>query len=122
MKRELRLLFVVIIFFLAGSFASAQGTEAVKIGDVDANGVLQLTDAVYLLNYLFLGGSKPPCLDIAEDIVDVDNNQRIDLTDSVYLLDFLFLGGPAPQVTSETRSIPRFACDAGNDLDPESPP
>jgi hypothetical protein len=58
-------------------------------GDLDANGRAQVTDAVNLLNYLFLNGFKPSC----EDAADVDDDGRIMLTDGIFLLNVLFLNG-----------------------------
>ncbi len=61
-------------------------------GDSDDNGDLQLTDAVRILGFLFLGQAPPTCLEAA----DADNNGKLELTDAVRILGFLFLGGPAP--------------------------
>jgi hypothetical protein len=61
-------------------------------GDSDDNGQLQLTDAVRILGFLFLGGQSPTCLDAA----DSDDNGQLQLTDAVRILGFLFLGGAAP--------------------------
>lgn len=57
-------------------------------GDADTNGELQLTDAVRILNFLFLGTGVIPCPDAA----DADDNGEIQLTDAVRILNFLFLG------------------------------
>ena len=57
-------------------------------GDADNNGVLQLTDAVRILNFLFLGTGKIDCKDAA----DADNNGKLQLTDAVRVLNVLFLG------------------------------
>lgn len=61
-------------------------------GDSDDNGALQLTDAVRVLGFLFLGNAAPPCLDAA----DADDNGGLQLTDAVRILGFLFLGQTAP--------------------------
>ncbi len=61
-------------------------------GDADANGSLDLTDPVSVLNFLFLAGVKPACADAA----DVDDTGTLDLTDAVYSLNFQFLAGPRP--------------------------
>jgi len=63
-------------------------------GDSDQNGLLQLTDAVQILSYLFLGTPTkvPNCLDAS----DADDNGVIQLTDAVRILGFLFLGNPPP--------------------------
>ncbi len=63
-------------------------------GDADANGRVELTDAIFILSHLFLGGDDPPCSDSA----DVDDDGELNLTDSIQALTYLFLGGnlPAP--------------------------
>ena len=52
----------------------------------------QLSDAVYLLNFLFIGGERPGCMAAC----DTDGNGSPNLTDAVQLLQFLFLGGVPP--------------------------
>ncbi len=69
-------------------------------GDADSNGQLQLTDAVRILNVLFLGTGVIGCPDAA----DADDNGQLQLTDAVRILNVLFLGTgviPAPGPTSE---------------------
>ncbi len=61
-------------------------------GDSNRDGKVQLSDAVYLLGFLFLGSEAPACLDAA----DSNDDGKLDLTDAVYVLGHLFLGGPAP--------------------------
>lgn len=61
-------------------------------GDADANGALQLTDGIVILNTLFLGGRMPGCLDAG----DSDDNGAIQLTDGIVIFQFLFLGGLMP--------------------------
>ena len=53
---------------------------------------MQLTDAVFVLLYLFSGGGEPPCMEAS----DADNNGALQLTDAVYVLLYLFSGGDAP--------------------------
>jgi hypothetical protein len=64
-------------------------------GEVDQNRRLELTDAVQVLGFLFLGqiGRVPECLDAA----DADDNGRLELTDGIRILGFLFLGNAPPQ-------------------------
>jgi hypothetical protein len=62
-------------------------------GDVEENGILNLTDGVVILLYLFAGREAPACLDAA----DVDDSGTINITDAVALLGFLFQGGPPPR-------------------------
>ena len=71
------------------------GGPIFRRGDPDDNGAIQLTDGIFILNFLFLGGAESPCSDAA----DADDNGAIQLTDGILILNFLFLGGdsiPAP--------------------------
>jgi hypothetical protein len=61
-------------------------------GDVDRDGGINVTDAVNILNHLFLGSFTPYCLPVA----DVDGDGEVDITDPVRALFFLFLDAPAP--------------------------
>jgi hypothetical protein len=80
---------VIVIF-------GGSGKEADFVrGRVNADGLIDLSDAISILGYLFLGAMTPTCLDAA----DVNDNGGVDLSDAVYLLNHLFLGGlmpPAP--------------------------
>lgn len=60
----------------------------------DASGDVDLSDLIYFVNYLFLGGPNPACLATAN--VDGDTECSIDLSDLIYLVNSLFLGGPSP--------------------------
>ena len=60
-------------------------------GDATGEGIVDISDPIKILNFLFLGGGKP-CYPGA----DSDNNNKIDITDAIYLLSWLFRGGPAP--------------------------
>lgn len=61
-------------------------------GDVNADGSLNLTDGISVLNYLFRGQGTLDCTDAA----DSDDNGQVNLTDVISLLNFLFRGGAAP--------------------------
>jgi len=61
-------------------------------GDANADGAINMTDAISILSFLFLGGAEPACLDAA----DTDNNEVVQLTDGIYMLNFLFSGGTPP--------------------------
>lgn len=60
--------------------------------DPTGDGREDLSDAVFILNHLFLGGQAPDCMESA----DADDNGNIDLTDAIMILTHLFLGGPRP--------------------------
>lgn len=60
--------------------------------DSDGNGRVNLTDPIFILNYLFISGPAPRCSDAA----DANDDSRLNLTDAVYTLNYLFLAGPPP--------------------------
>ena len=67
-------------------------TDIFKRGDADGVGAVNLTDGVFKLNFLFLGGPPPPC----EDAADANDDEALNITGAVFIFNFLFLGGPPP--------------------------
>jgi hypothetical protein len=61
-------------------------------GDVDGDGQVNITDPIFLLSWLFLGGRLPPCMDAG----DGNDDGRVDLSDSIYVLRHLYTGAPPP--------------------------
>jgi hypothetical protein len=61
-------------------------------GDANGSGTADLSDAVFVLSYLFNGGPAPSCLEAA----NVNNDTQLDISDGIALLGYLFLGAPAP--------------------------
>ena len=61
-------------------------------GDTLDDGILNVTDAIAVLNWLFLGGAPPSCRSSA----DIDDSGIVNLTDPIALLRHLFLGGEEP--------------------------
>jgi hypothetical protein len=70
-------------FFTAKSFLC---------GDADSNELVNISDAVYLISYIFGAGTAPDPLMSG----DVDCNQIVNISDAVYLISYIFGGGPAP--------------------------
>ena len=64
-------------------------------GDADANGSINLTDGIVILNFLFLGAAAPACMDAAD--TDDDGGARPTLTDAVIVFAWLFSGGNPPR-------------------------
>ena len=59
---------------------------------VDLTGTLDITDAIATLQYLFMGGRPPTCLDAA----DSNDDGAVNLTDPLLSLLHLFQGGAPP--------------------------
>ena len=65
---------------------------AFRRSDCNDDGAVDISDAVCILNWLFLGGMVPGCIAVTNTNGDAD----ADISDATYLLNHLFLGGPAP--------------------------
>ena len=65
-------------------------------GDANADGSVNVADAVFIFNWLFLGGDRPTCLDAADTDDVAGGGSDHNLTDGQYLLLWLFQGGPRP--------------------------
>ncbi|MFA6474132.1 MAG: FG-GAP-like repeat-containing protein [Patescibacteria group bacterium] len=72
-------------------------------GDVDGDNLVTITDAVYLINYIFAGGSVPTPLSQG----DVDASGEVSITDAVYLINYIFAGGSAPKCPTGSTSVKR---------------
>ncbi|MGB5138954.1 MAG: hypothetical protein WBP29_10515, partial [Candidatus Zixiibacteriota bacterium] len=67
-------------------------TYPVMHGDADHTGIITISDAVYLVNYIFAGG--PPPFTIPHG--DADCTGIITISDAVFLINYIFASGPAP--------------------------
>jgi uncharacterized membrane protein len=61
-------------------------------GDATANGLVDIADLVYMINYLFRGGAPPEPLQAG----DANCSGGVNIADLVYLINYLYKGGPAP--------------------------
>ncbi len=61
-------------------------------GDANGDGNVDLSDGVFILDFLFLGGTRPACISSA----DTNGSGDTDISDAITLFDFLFLGGDSP--------------------------
>jgi hypothetical protein len=78
-------------------FSADPGVPSYTRGNCSIDGLVNISDAVFLFNYLFLGGSEPLC----HAACDTDGNGALNITDGIYLLDYLFQGGkPLPPPTA----------------------
>lgn len=66
--------------------------EAFVRADTNADGFLDLSDGIWLLNYLFQGGPLIPCLAAN----DANGDGGVDTADAIYIVLFYFAGGSAP--------------------------
>jgi hypothetical protein len=64
-------------------------------GDANNDGSVDISDAVYLISYIFSGGSAPSPLLAG----DANCDHTVDISDVVYLISYIFSGGSAPCTT-----------------------
>jgi hypothetical protein len=72
-------------------------------GDANGDESVNISDAVYIINYVFIGGSPTPNpLESAE----VNCDGSVNVSDAVYIINYVFIGGNEP-------------CDTDGDGDPD---
>nr|MBN2278305.1 carboxypeptidase regulatory-like domain-containing protein [candidate division Zixibacteria bacterium] len=75
------------------STARSFATELAFIcGDVNQSGGVNILDATYLINYLYLSGPAP----VPQASGDVNNSGSINILDVTYLINYLYKSGPQP--------------------------
>jgi hypothetical protein len=62
-------------------------------GDAGSDSLVDVSDVIHLLNYLYKSGPDPCVMEAADPNADC----VVDLGDVVYLLGSLFRGGPPPE-------------------------
>ncbi len=66
--------------------------QAYLCGDANDTGTLNISDAVFIINYIFGGGAAPS----PEISGDSNCTGSVNISDAVYLINFIFGGGTAP--------------------------
>ncbi|MCX6830881.1 MAG: SBBP repeat-containing protein [candidate division Zixibacteria bacterium] len=66
--------------------------RTVTLGDANNDEAVDISDAVYLISYIFSGGSAPSPLLAG----DANCDGTVDISDVVYLIAYIFSGGSAP--------------------------
>lgn len=61
-------------------------------GDANTDGILDLSDAIFIIAWAFNDGINPTCFRAA----DANGDQTLDIADMIWLVIFFFQNGPAP--------------------------
>ena len=83
-------------------FLTSLESGAYLCGDANADNSVNVSDAVYVINYVFSGGNPPNPLESGDSNCDGHCN----VSDAVYIINYVFSGGSAP-------------CDTDGNLVPE---
>jgi aminopeptidase N len=62
-------------------------------GDANHDGIVDISDAVYLITFIFSGGSAP----IPMKAGDLNADCTVDISDAVYIIGYIFSGGSVPK-------------------------
>ena len=92
--------------------APLDAAERFRRADSNADGVLNIGDAVYTLGFLFRGS---PDRIPREDAADSNDDGKLDISDPVHSLGYLFLGSPGPPPPFDSD-----ASDCGDDPSPDA--
>ncbi len=68
------------------------GSPAFQRGDSNGDRRINLSDVIFVINFLFRSGDPVRCGDAG----DVNDDGTINVTDPIFFLDYLFRGGPKP--------------------------
>jgi hypothetical protein len=75
-----------------GAYSRTFAAYLLLCGDASGDGIVDISDVVYLIAYIFSGGSAPsPKL-----AGDANCDSMVDISDVVYLIAYIFSGGQAP--------------------------
>jgi hypothetical protein len=61
-------------------------------GDASGDETVNVSDAVYIINYVFVGGDTPVPLESA----DANCSGAVNVSDAVYIINYIFVGGNDP--------------------------
>jgi Peptidase family M28/Dockerin type I domain len=76
--------------------------QAYICGDANSDGEINVSDAVWIVNYVFVGGDPPDPLEAGEANCD----GSVNVSDAVWIINYVFLGGHEP-------------CDSDGDHNPD---
>ena len=89
-KTVLTISAIIVMILLVGS-AFAQSNPIFIRGDSNSDGVIDMEDALMVLDYLS-GDVEEVCL----DYLDAQDDGLINFDDATYILEYIFSGGPEP--------------------------
>lgn len=81
-----------ISFDVCNIIVSVENVTPCPCGDVNRDIIVNVSDVIALIAYIFSGGPSPTPVEIG----DVDCNKLINISDVVHLIGFVFAGSTAP--------------------------
>lgn len=76
-----------------GELIGSHGVACTSIcGDANRDGTVNVSDAVHIINYVFVGGDPP----LPMEAGDCNCDTVVNVSDAVWLINYVFVGGNAP--------------------------
>jgi hypothetical protein len=73
--------------------AFTSGGCCVNAGDANHDTKCNVSDAVFVISYVFKGGAAPSC----KQEGDANADTKVNVSDAVYIISYVFKGGAAPK-------------------------
>jgi hypothetical protein len=67
-------------------------SQCFTCGDANSDGAVNVSDAVHIINYVFIGGDAPDPLESG----DTNCDSSVNVSDAVWVINYVFIGGNAP--------------------------
>jgi len=86
------------MYFLKGAAEGSNGEfnyhsdQQTVCGDANSDGEVNISDAMYILNYAFINGPAP----VLDEYGDVNCDDKVNVSDAVYIINYAFAGGYTP--------------------------
>jgi hypothetical protein len=61
-------------------------------GDANCDGSVNVSDAVHIINYVFVGGNPPSPMEAG----DANCDSTCNVSDAVWIINYIFVGGNDP--------------------------
>jgi hypothetical protein len=61
-------------------------------GDANGDGGINVSDAVFIINYIFVSGAAPDPVCVA----NANGDNSVNVSDAVYIINYVFIGGGPP--------------------------
>jgi hypothetical protein len=95
--------------------APKEKTRFFRRGEVNGDGILDVSDPIALLFHVFLGERTAY---YCREAMDADDNGRVEISDATFILQYLFLGGPEPGVPGRPCGVDPTPDDLGCESEP----
>ena len=79
-------------FYYLGAELTVTEEQPYICGDASGDGMVNVSDAVYIINFVFSGGNPPDPLEAGE----VNCDGMVNVSDAVFIINYVFSSGKAP--------------------------